>query len=129
MAESTPGPVEPGGVPPGEICPLCGEARGDLRHVINWCSCEPLPTIRKNLWDAVEGKMQNAVSPDWWRGQERAGAVRHPEGWEGLGTAEEAERWPILTYSGWLRPTEGEAVLAAGLAAGRGVGRVALHNR
>jgi len=75
------------------------------------------------MWDAVEGLMQNAAGQEWWRSQERAGEVRHPEGWEGLGTAEEAERWPILTYCGWLRPTEGEAVLAAGMAAGRGVER------
>ena len=123
VAESTRGPVRPGEVPLGERCPVCRQGRGDLRHVIVWCCFEPLPAIRSTLWDAVEGRMQRAASPEWWRSQERAAAVRHPEGWEGLGTAEEADRWPVLTYAGWLRPTEGEAVLAAGLRAGTPVER------
>ena len=50
-------------------CPRCGEARGDLRHVINWCASEPLPTIRSSLWDAVEGLMQNAAGQEWWCSQ------------------------------------------------------------
>ena len=40
-----------------------------------------------------------------------------------MGSVEETERWPLLTYCGWLRPTEGEGILAAGLAAGQGVER------
>ena len=108
----------------GEQCPLCKQGRGDLRHVIVWCAHEPLPVIRSTPWDAVEGRMQSAASVEWWRSPERAGAVRHPAGWEGLGTVEEEEeRWPVLTYTGWLRPTEGEAILAAGLMAGQGVER------
>ena len=115
-AASTQGPNrEDEEVELAERCPLCWADRGDFRHLAVWCQHDPLPAVRETLWDAVETKLQQAGDEEWWQQAERAAAVAHPRGWTGLGSEEERARWPILTQTGWLRPTEGEAILAAGL--------------
>jgi len=103
-----------------ELCPLCLAARGDFRHVAHSCQAEDLPRVRGVLWDKAEAVLLEERTLEEWKDlQHPAG---HPKGWCGAVDGEEGEqRWPLLTWLGWLVPTDHEGEIAEGLAARRPV--------